>query len=776
MMFEDTEDNVVTLEDEFSDEEEDQDDSNLDISAFRKEAKEHKKHLETLKEKDPEFYQYMLENDKEILEFSDDDDLDEEEDDDEADMDDSEVQDDEDGDDEDFETEDVVSKKGEKRSKSTITMDMVESWGVAAKEQGKIGAVRSLLKAYRIACHHGDDASNDSSDNLHQISSNVFNKVMPFVLSEMDGIIRKIMKLPTFGGKKETIMELKNTRQWTKYSHLVKSYLGNSFHVLNQMTDTEMISFTLRRLKYSSVFLAAFPTLLRKYIKVAIHFWGTGGGALPVVALLFLRDICIRLGSDCLDECFKGMYKAYVLNCHFVNATKLQHVYFLANCVTELFGVDLPTAYLHGFTFIRQLAMILRDALNTKTKDAFRKVYEWKFINCLELWSRAICVYGSEDDFRPLAYPLTQIIYGVARLVPTARYFPLRLRCVRMLNRIAASTNTFIPVSFLLLDMLEMKELNKPPTGGIGKAVDLHSLLKVSKPVLKTRSFQEACIFSVVEELAEHFAQYSYSVAFLELSLLPTVRLRSFCKNTKVERFRREMKQLIRQIEANSEFINKRRASVTFLPNDPAAASFLEDERKAGASPLSKYVAALRTRAQQRSESLVQSSVTVGTQSSVFGKKAIHSDDDEEESDEDDDDSKGQGATVFNSAWLPPGKQSSDGNSEKEDKKKQNKRKRTDVEETAGDGDEDIIEDLVLSSDDEEGSMSDASEEEEEEAVKTQKTVQTKKQQQGNKRDDFKSRKTNKPQRGSKQRPSRAPPSKKKKFQRKGNKRSRTDR
>lgn len=103
-------------------------------------------------------------------------------------------------------------------------------------------------------------------------------------------------------------------------------------------------------------------------IQVALHFWGTGGGALPVVSFLFLRDLCIRLGSDCLDECFKGIYKAYVLNCQFINAMKLQHIQFLGNCVIELLGVDLPTAYQHAFVFIRQLSMILREALSTKTK------------------------------------------------------------------------------------------------------------------------------------------------------------------------------------------------------------------------------------------------------------------------------------------------------------------------------------------------------------------------------------------------------------------------
>lgn len=74
---------------------------------------------------------------------------------------------------------------------------------------------------------------------------------------------------------------------------------------------------------------------------------------------------------------------------------------------------------------------------------------------------------------------MSQIITGVARLVPSACYFPLRLRCVRMLNRISASTGTFIPVSLLLVDMLEIKELRKPPAGGVGKALYFSSILQV---------------------------------------------------------------------------------------------------------------------------------------------------------------------------------------------------------------------------------------------------------------------------------------------------------
>lgn len=659
------------------------------LKSKKQEAEEHEEQLKRLKETQAEFFEYMKEHDEDLLkfdaaEFEDDADVEAE-----TDLEDTEKQA--------VDETSVVKKVNEQK---TITAAMVDSWCKLIREDAKLGAVRSILRAYRTACHYGDDTGDDPSAKFSVMSSAVFNKIMIFVLSEMDGILRKLLRLPATGGMKDTIMELTNTRPWKNYNHLVKSYLGNSLHVLNQMTDQGMISFTLRRLKHSSVFLSAFPSLLRKYIKVALHFWGTGSSSISVVSLLFLRDLCIRLGTDCVDDCIKGMYKAYVLNCQFVNAVKLQHISFLGNCFIELLGTDISASYQHAFVFIRQLSMILREALNTKTKEAFRKVYQWKFIHCLELWTGAVCSYSSQSELRPVAYPLAQIISGVARLVPTARYIPLRLRCVSMLNRIAASTGTFIPVSMLLMDMLDMKELNRPPTGGVGKGVDLRTLLKVSKPAVKTRAFQEACVYSVVEELVEHLTQWSYSVAFFELSSIPTLRLRSFYKSTKAERFRKEMKQLISQIEANSEFVNKKRASVGFQPNEPAAASFLEDEKKAGESPLSQYAMIIRQRAKQRNESLVESDVIVGEDSAVFGKNAPSSDEEEDEADRNE-----KGAAAFSSSWLPGSDSKEKEAEEEEEKTKKKKRKRKSQAEKKqveeGAGEDDVVEDFVFSSDEE---------------------------------------------------------------------------
>ena len=79
-------------------------------------------------------------------------------------------------------------------------------------------------------------------------------------------------------------------------------------------------------------------------------------------------------------------------------------------------------------------------------------------MNCLDVWVKVLCTHRGTDDLQPLAYPLVQVISGVSRLVPTARYFPLRVQCAKMLNRLASATMTLIPVASLFVDMSKFKE------------------------------------------------------------------------------------------------------------------------------------------------------------------------------------------------------------------------------------------------------------------------------------------------------------------------------
>lgn len=654
----------------------------------KKKAKQHVDQLKRLQEKDPEFFKYLEDCDKDLLEFNDDD-----------------IDDDQQSDEEPI----SVPKEEPKESVKPITMEMVDSWCNGA-EDGKTGSIRSILQAFRRACHYGEDTGDNSAPKFSVMSGSVLDKVMHFVLKNMDSILRQLLDAPSSGGNKEKISELMVTTPWKRHGNLMRVYLANALHMMTEMTDEQMVAFTIHRVRASAVFLAAFPSLLRKYVKALLYTWARGRGAMPLVSFLFLRDLCIQVGTDCLDACLKGIYKAYLVNCKLsksIGGSKLQHIQFLGNCVKELYSLYPKKAYQHAFVFIRQLAVILRGALtergpktskdkkqkernkptNKQLEKSYQKVYDWQYIFCLELWTSVVCGCSSEEDFQPLAYPLTQIIQGVACLVPSARYFPVRIRCIKMLNCIAQATGTFIPVSSLLFDMLEMKELRGRPDGGVGKAVNLFNVKQVDKKIVKTRAFQEACIYAVVDELAKHLAQWSYSVAFFEMSFLPLVQLRNFCKTIKADRFRKEMKDLIRQVEANVEFVSSKRAGITFSPNDAAVDSFLQVEKEEQSSPLSRYVATLHQRAQNRIDAMDETSVIVGAESSTFSRRLSEV---QKQQDEQDDSEE---TIAFSKNLLAEKKKT------KTAKEKSKKRTRDHDDLPT---DEDVVEDLILSSDEEE--------------------------------------------------------------------------
>jgi nucleolar complex protein 2 len=133
----------------------------------------------------------------------------------------------------------------------------------------------------------------------------------------------------------------------------------------------------------------------------------------------------------------------------------------LITCAVELFGIDLNVSYQHAFLYIRQMAIHLRNAITSKTKEAYRSVYNWQFIQCLRFWSAILSTHCSErvraerknDSLQPMIYPFVQVAIGASRLIPTAQYFPLRFHCVKSLIELTRHTGVFIPLAPILFEV-----------------------------------------------------------------------------------------------------------------------------------------------------------------------------------------------------------------------------------------------------------------------------------------------------------------------------------
>lgn len=189
---------------------------------FKDEIAAHKAQLEKLRDADPEFYQYLAATDAELLAFG-------------AGASDSEGEEEEEEEEEPEEEaeEAAVAEKPAAAGgadKGTVTLAQVDSWCAAAVNNASQGAMRSLLRAYRVACHHGD-ADADVAESLRLGSSAAYNRLMLFVLREADGIFRRLLGCE---GEEPEPAALLRLPRWKKVEPLIKSYVGNTLHLLGE--------------------------------------------------------------------------------------------------------------------------------------------------------------------------------------------------------------------------------------------------------------------------------------------------------------------------------------------------------------------------------------------------------------------------------------------------------------------------------------------------------------------------------------------------------------
>ncbi|KAL6643719.1 hypothetical protein ACP70R_018485 [Stipagrostis hirtigluma subsp. patula] len=492
--------------------------------------------------------------------------------------------------------DDDVDSSDRNAPSAILTSKTVNEWCQLVAKEPKSPALNNLLNAFRDACRFGVHSDSASMKRFQNIT--VFYQIITFVLSESDSIFRALLEISDDVNKGK-IVNLINSKKGKTVDPLIKSYLRSSLNLLSQLTDNKILNFVLTRLRASAVLLSAYPSTSSRLVKILIRLWASGDQSLSLSAFLLIREVASLL-PNCLDICLTKAYNTYLASTKLVNDRNTKHIDFLMDCLVELYSLDLQKSCERAVTSVGKLNAILIQASKTKEKEDLRKIDNWQYINCVNLWVRFLCCNYKDYNLHPLFSQVLQVIRGVAHLFPGTRYLPLRLRLVQMVNELSSCSQMFFPIPSLLFDCLEFREVTQKDQTQKTK-VNFSSLLKVPKNLLKSRYFQEECILKAIQVLSAHFAQWSYHVSFPEVATIPLILLKRLHEQTTLESLHRPIKRLIDQVNDNKDFIQRKRDEVSFSPNDKASVdSFLQAEKSNGNASFTRFYASVSENRQLR--------------------------------------------------------------------------------------------------------------------------------------------------------------------------------
>ena len=379
---------------------------------------------------------------------------------------------------------------------------------------------------------------------------------------------------------------------------------------------------TLESLSALLPYVLSFKKIVREVIKAVSSVWADSANneMTRLSAFLVLRRLLVIGDPSIREAVLKQAYQGLVKGARNTTVHNIQGINLMKNTASELFGIDPTVGYTTGFGFIRQLAIHLRTSITNKTKDSYKTVYNWQYIHSLDFWSRVIAAHceslheaeaGKPSPLRPLIYPVVQVTLGAMRLIPTAQYFPLRFQLIRSLLRISAATATYIPLAPALIEVLNSAEMKKPPKPSTLKALEFSTTIRATKAYLRTRIYQDSVGEQVVELLAEFFILWTKNIAFPELVLPVVVMLKRWVKAmTKKSSGNRNAKVsslvalLVQKLEANSRWIEEKRAKIDFAPNNRAGVEGFLKDLEWDKTPLGAYVAGQRKSRDQKAKML----------------------------------------------------------------------------------------------------------------------------------------------------------------------------
>jgi nucleolar complex protein 2 len=259
-------------------------------------------------------------------------------------------------------------------------------------------------------------------------------------------------------------------------------------------------------------------------------------------------------------------------------------------------------SYQLAFSFIRQLAIHLRNSLVNKTEQTSRLVYCWQYIHSVDFFSRMLSQHvgsNKSSPLEPLIHPLVQLILGTIKLNPSSQYFPLRFHLIESSLQLSKHTGIYVPIIPSLLEPLEsalMKSRVSKNANSVLKPLDLEYVLRASSSYLSgpsSRVYKDQVATKLAELLMRFFEVFSLSLAFPELVMPTTVVIKRWIKVHGGDcggKVRHALLGAVERLNEHAQWVEIKRRGLEFKPATGDLSNLQLDKEIADEGPLKKWI------------------------------------------------------------------------------------------------------------------------------------------------------------------------------------------
>ncbi|CAL9731205.1 nucleolar complex protein 2 [Monosporozyma unispora] len=579
--------------------------------------------MAALSKEDPEFYKYLQENDKALLDMASSNPLDG-------------VEDDSDNENEDGEAEEETVTE-----EVNLTVKLVREWKKQLRDEPTLKLLRNVVTAFKVAININNAEAVEEYKYVIA-EEKAFHELIFVALKGLPQAVQKMVPYKEHKGTRT----LPSGTNVSKISSIIKAHVPSLLTLLNDINNTETAAMVLHSVDQLMPYLISYRRILKEVTKAIVEIWATTRDIqIQIATFAFLHSASKEFKKSSLELVLKTTYSTFIKSCRKTNIRTMPLINFQKNSAAELFGIDETLSYQIGFENIRQLAIHLRNTLSATSKksnkinsaDAYKIVYNWQFCHSLDFWSRVLSFacnpekeQGRESPLRQLIYPLIQVTIGTARLIPTPQFFPLRFYLIRSLIRLSQNTGVFIPIYPIISEILTSTAFTKFSKKKENlEAFDFEHNIKCSQGYLGTKTYQEGLSEQLIDLLSEYFVLYSKSVSFPELVSPVIISLRRYIKTSGNIKLNKQLSNIVEKLNQNSKYIEDKRSDVDFSPSNKTEVNRFLNEVSWEKTPLGAYVVVQREVKEEKAR-LMRESLEEDDREKAEAEAAAAEEDDED--------------------------------------------------------------------------------------------------------------------------------------------------